>query len=111
MEFTMTCPYCHQIIPEDLEICPECGRSMEMVCRGCHRVVGKFFFDEYKLCQECGLGPMINSLAGSADQEDSEEEEEEDFDPNDLDDQDDQDEVEPHEVLVGGDVCGFKIYE
>jgi hypothetical protein len=74
-------------------------------------VVGKFYFPEYKLCTECGTDPSIKSLEGLEDQEEPEEEEEEDFDPNDLDDQDDQDEIEPHPVYVGGDPCGFIVWE
>lgn len=107
----MNCPFCNQEIPEDSELCPLCGKSLEMVCSACHQVVSEFGYPQYKLCLKCSDPPCDDDK--NNDCPDERQQDEEDDDPNDdqCGEEDDQDEVEPHIVYVGGDICGFTICE
>jgi hypothetical protein len=107
----MNCPFCKQEIQEDSDLCPCCGKSLEMVCSACHRVVSEFGYPQYKLCLECSDPPCDQQ----SDQNNHEDEYPDDCDnyPDEEGQEEDNqdDEVESRPVYVGGDICGFVIYE
>jgi len=108
----MNCPFCcNQEIPEDSDLCPHCGKSLKMVCSACHQVVEEFGYPQYKLCLECSALPcQHNEEDYYPDERQQDEEDDVPF----SDDQPDEESEEPdeyHEVNLGDNPGGLRIYE
>jgi len=48
---TMICYACEEIIPDNSEYCPHCGKELYVTCPKC----GNIFSSQLKFCNQCGL--------------------------------------------------------